>query len=238
MAEQTQQSAAVYVSWGTFEGILKQLVVGIPNVIDRSVFPGQSWAVQSQILAGMRFLGLIDEAGRPKPDLAALAVSDEHARKEKLRALLKERYAHLFALDLTKATPDQLDKAMTEHYAVNGDTREKAVRFFLGAVGYAGVPISPLFKPKGASNGGSGSPARRRRNSSPRPKADDREPEGNGAASPTPPTTGTSRTIELKSGAGSVTVLANVDMFKLTGEERTFIFGLIDSLTKYGGADQ
>jgi hypothetical protein len=46
------------------------------------------------------------------------------------------------------------------------------------------------------------------------------------------PTTGTSRTVELKSG-GTLTVMASMDVFKLTPDDRNFVFSLIDKLNEY-----
>jgi len=45
---------------------------------------------------------------------------------------------------------------MEESYNVSGDTVEKAVRFFVSALNYAGIAVSPLLK-KAGSNGAGGS---------------------------------------------------------------------------------
>lgn len=238
MAEEAK--AAVYVGWQTFSNSLDALAEGVPNVIDRSAFPNQSGGVQSQLMAGLKFLALVDEAGKPTNDLYDLAVKDQVKRKETLRRVLESRYAQLFALGLDKATPSQLSDAMAKSYNVTGDTRDKALRFFLGAAQYAGVTLSRFLIKN------DGTPIVRRRPVSRRPATDAgtrrAQTEPNIATAPMeqPPTSaGMSRSITLVSG-GSVTLSASVDMFKLSSEDRKFLFDIIDRLANYeeGGEDE
>lgn len=220
MAESVENNAAVYVAFATLKNALDQLAEGVPNRIDRSVFPGLSGGVQAQLLSGMRFLGLIDGQGKPQPALTKIAVSNEAARKRELRTILEGSYQDLFALDLTKTTPAQLGEQMTRSYKATGDTREKAVRFFLSAVEYVGIPVSTLFKKRGSTS--SASPRKRRQT---RPAATIVDAL---ASSPS----NTQKTVTLRSG-GFVTVSANADFFRLSNEDRTFVFELIDKLEEY-----
>ncbi|MEO8157407.1 MAG: DUF5343 domain-containing protein [Betaproteobacteria bacterium] len=225
MAEDVLTAAAVYVSWHTFKNAIESLAQGVPNQIDRSTFPGLSGGVQSQLLAGLKFLGLTKDDGRPTESLHALAVADEAARKEQLKKILQERYADLFALDLVKTTPNQLNERMSSIYNVTGDTRGKAVRFFLSAVGYAGIQVSRLFGSMATSNGAR---PKRRASAKPRTNAVINEEEDD-----LPPATkGPARTVNLKSG-GSLTMSATVDFFSLSQDDRTFVFALIDQMDKY-----
>lgn len=227
MSEENSTQSAVYVSWGTFNNALKSLSQGIPNVVDRSAFPGQSWAVQSQLMAAMKFLGLIEDSGKPTQHLVELATQDEEKRKTKLRFILKERYASLFALQLDKATPQQVIEELAKSYGVSGDTREKAFRFFVSAANAAGVPMSRFVLPQE-----NGQPTTRKRKYTRRSKAvsdpSDEEPD----EAPTPIPSGTSRTVTLKSG-GTLTVTASMDVFKLNPSDRIFVFSLIDKLSEY-----
>jgi len=227
-------NAAVYVAWATFKRAIEDLAQGVPNVVDRSTFPGQSWGVQSQLLAGFKFLGLTDDDGKPTPTLHALAVPDEQTRKKKLEAILRERYADLFALDLVKTTPAELDAKMSESYKVTGDTREKATRFFLAAVEYLDIPISRLFKRTSGGAPSSG-PRRRRASTSRRTIPDGDDDSDDDISPPSPP--GTARTVTLKSG-GTLTVSASLDVFKLSAADRSFLFGLIDKLEEYESANK
>lgn len=224
MSEESQRSA-VYVSWATFKNCVEQLAQGVPNVIDRTVFPGLSGGVQSQLLAGMKFLGLIDEKLRPLKDLHELAVTDEAARKKKLDGVLRKSYAELFALDLEKTTPGQALQTLREMYDVSGDTADKAMRFFLSAAEYVHVPISPLFKGTKSPSGNGGLTTPRRKSKKTAPKIDAQLVSEGGAS-------GESRTVSLRSG-GTLTISASTGWLALSTEDRTFVFELIDKLADY-----
>lgn len=225
--DEGRRPAAVYVSWVTFKNAIEQLVQGVPNQVDRSAFPTLSWAVQGQLMAGLRFLGLIDENDKPTPLLHGLAVADEAARKKKLEAVLRTRYKSLFDLDLTKATPAQVEEHLGESYGVGGDTRDKAMRFFMAALDYLEIPVSRFLKKSG--NGAPSTP-RRRRTPGPRPTRDPApEPE---PSEPKPPS-GPARTVQLKGGGGTVTVSVSLDPFALSDEDQKFVFELINRLRDY-----
>jgi hypothetical protein len=224
-----EEKSAVYVPWATFLNALDQLAQGIPNRIDRSVFPGFSGAVQAQLLAGFKFLGLTTEDGTPTPAMNSVAVSDPAARKHGLNVIIQNRYSELFDLDLTKATPSQLSERISEAYSVQGDTKKKALRFFLSAVGYLDLPISPLFKVE--KSAGSASVTTRRRRVTGRSKATTPP-----AETPKGRSSGTSRTVALRSG-GSLTLSADVDIFGLAADDREFVFKVIDTLEAYANGD-
>ena len=232
MADSEKKIAAAYVAWGTFKNALDQLSQGVPpNRIDRSVFPGMAWAIQNQLFTGLKFLGLIDEHSRPTPEMEALALGEDEAdRKLALGELLRKRYSHLFALDLKKTTPNELAQKMGEAYGVSGDTKEKAVRFFVSAAEYTGIELSPLFEAGKKTTGGVQRPANKRKartrvNSIQEPEVE---------AEPAP--TGTSRTVALKSG-GTLTLSASLDLFALMPSDRKFVFGIIDMLDGYEKGD-
>ena len=110
--EDSGSGTAAYVPWQTFMNTLDALAVNMPNRIDRSAFPGQSGAGQSQLLIAFRFLGLINDENRPTNTLLALAVADEAARKVALRKVVDDKYADLLALNLMKTTPAEFAEQM------------------------------------------------------------------------------------------------------------------------------
>lgn len=140
----TDSKAAVYVAWATFKNYIVDGHVegGLPPRIDKSIFVGQSGGVQAQLMAGLRFLNLIDDAGVPTKALHDLTDSEEGARKAAMASILQARYQELFALGLDRATAGQFRETIEKAYNVTGDTKEKAIRFFLGAAEWAGVPLS------------------------------------------------------------------------------------------------
>ncbi len=222
-SEDSPRAAAAYMPWGTFTNALDALAKNnhLPNRIDRTVFPGQSGGVQSQLISGFKFLGLIAEDGRPT-GLLQVAVTDEAARKSALRKLFEEKYADLLALNLQKTTPQQLGEQMTASYNVSGDTREKSIRFFLAGVKYLGIPASPFLSREAKAANGTATPRRRRRQRD----AIQRVPEMVSAGE------GESRSITLKSG-GMLTLSASARFFDLERSDRDFVFELLDRLRAY-----
>ncbi len=198
-----------YVPFKTFLTSIETFERGVPNQLDRSVWPSYSGAIQGQLLAAYRFLGLMDQEQVPTAALRELAASPER-RPALVRDLVERHYRALVALDLTRTSPRQLDEALRK-YGLSGATHKKAVSFFLQAVQYGGMPISPLLKAKTRT-----AAAGHRR-----------APEAAPAAGA--PTT---RTVQLRSG-GTVTVTASLDLFALSADDRAFVFDLIDRLQKY-----
>ena len=227
MADQERSVASPpYGVFATFKSSLQQLSDGMPNQIDRTVFPGTAWTAQSQLLAGLRTLGLIDDEGRPTQRLHQVAVPDEATRKRELERLVREHYERIFELDLLKTTPAELDKRMTDVYEISGDTRRKAVRFFLNALDYLGIEVSPLFaKPRTRKRANGNGTPRRRRTRSRQAGADPQEFEPTKSA-------GTSRSIPLSSG-GTLTLSVELDLLRLSPSDRQFVFELIDKLDDY-----
>lgn len=228
----SDKKAAVYLPWATFQNtIMNGFAQGLPNVIDKSLFPGQSGAVQGQIMAGLKFLGLIEENGKPTKTLHSLMDADPDGRKQVIARVIKERYAEVFAIGIEKATMQQLSDTMAAKYSVSGDTREKAVRFFLAACKFAGITVSPHLA-KGTTL--------RKRPSGPRRPRVEQQPTPTPQTQPPPPSVPlaggapgvTSQTITLTNG-GKVTLSVSVDVIKLRGEDRDFVFELIDKLDDY-----
>ena len=204
--------AVPYVPFKTFLTAVEAFERGLPNQLDRSIWPSYSGAIQGQLLAAFRFLGLIDDQHAPTAELRQL-VARPDARRGLLRKLLERAYPRLIALDLARTSPRQFEDAMRE-YGVAGATLRKAVSFFLQAARYTGLPLSVLLK---AKTRGGGAPHRRAA--------------AEAATRSTPPASA-SRVVRLKSG-GTLTLGASVDLFTLSPEDRAFVFDLIDRIEKY-----
>ena len=237
MPDDEKKGAAVYVGWGTFKNAIDQLAQGLPNRIDRTCFPGLAGGVQSQLLAALKFLDLIDDDGKPTAALRSLAAADEDGRKEHFKKMLQQHYADLFALDLTKTTPGELSETMGKSYNVSGDTKTKAIRFFLAAATWVGIPMSKLLinaAPAASSTSGNGAPRRRRSPARTRAATapnDDEEEQQYGVTA-VDSTAGTARTVNLQSG-GTLTISVSLDVLRLSAADRKFVFKLIDELEEY-----
>ncbi len=216
--------SAVYVGWNTFNNGMNRLVQAMPNRIDKTVFTGLAGGVQSQLLTGMRFLGLITKDGKPTDALRAFAVRDEPERKKQLAKILKDSYPALFDLDLSKTTEGELRDQMSASYGVAGATTDRALRFFIAAAKFAEIHISSHVK-VGAANGTT-SPRRRRVSKRPHDLPLPNIATGGG---------GETRTVRLVSG-GTLTLSATTSFMLLSPTDRSFVFELIDKLNEYMSA--
>jgi hypothetical protein len=221
------KKVTAYCPFKTFLSAIEGLEHGIPNQIDKSLWPSFSGAMQSQLLTAFRFLGLVGDGDKPETKLHEF-VENKDGRTETLRRILEDSYPELIALDLTKTTPIQFDDVLRE-YGMVGDTNIKAKAFFVKAAKYAGIPLSPLLT-KITRQGG----ARRRKSGTPSGGGEIE----NGIKQNAPsvpqaaPSSGTTRTIQLKSG-GSLTISVSVNVFDMSQSDREFVFGLIDKLQAY-----
>lgn len=223
----TEKRSAVYMPWKTLLTVFQILGDSLPTRIDRSVFRSFSGATQYEVMAGLRFLSFINDAGEPTTVLRDLLKADEAARPAILRGVLEKAYADLLTLDLSNATYQQFEERLGE-LGVNGSTKKKAARFFISAAEYTGIPLSRYIADR---KPGAGQPSQRRRRT-------------NGAVRTlTATTVATSRsvtdaptqslkTIELESG-GTVTFTGSFNLFDLTAKDRAFINAIVEALQSY-----
>jgi hypothetical protein len=170
--------APPYVGFKTFMTFLDWLgQVGVPSRIDRSFWGDRfSGAAGSQVIATLRFFGLIDKNGVPDPSLETMA-KDPVQRKSSLAALMARYNEALDGLDLERATAGELDERF-RRYDISGDTFRKAVVFFIQAAQYCGMPLSPyITKRKRITRGDAATAQPRRRGRPPKAKVEVREPE-------------------------------------------------------------
>jgi hypothetical protein len=132
----------------------------------------------------------------------------------------------LFGLDLQKTTPAELTEKMQQSFGVGGETVDRAVRFFMGAVTYLDIPVSALLRK--TSHGGFA----RRRGRTPKVQAPPPAADGRHVADGRQGQGGSSRVIELKSG-GTLTLSASLNYLSLSLADREFFNDLIDRLDEY-----
>lgn len=229
MAESGEKiTPAAYLPFKTFMSSVEVLEHGLPRRLDRSVWRSQSGVIQSQIMMALRFFGLVNDSDEPAPALHRL-VENRDRRQEHLGALLQHAYKDLMDLDLTKMSPKMLEEEMGR-YNVTGDTRKKAIRFFLAAAKFADVPMHPLLlaQTREPNNG-----ARKRQKAKPPKPVVEVEVEtpaiGSTLQKPN------RRSVRLNSG-GTVSIEFTVDFFSVTEEDRRFVLDLIDMVRKYPAA--
>ena len=131
-----------YRTFRTFIGDLREHRV--PSRIDRSVLTRFSGVVGMQLTHALRFLGLIEDDGRPTQRLKELVNAEDAARwRETLLDLLRREYAPLFAIDLEAATPSHFHDTFRKAFPAADAVVQKCVTFFLYAASDAGLTMSP-----------------------------------------------------------------------------------------------
>lgn len=150
------------ISWATFLSTLERMAADPPNRVDRSYLGSQSGTIQTYLIAAYKAFGLIDEVSRPTDHLLRFAQAED--RKDLVADLLRTHYPTIVPLGETNSTQGELSEAFGQAFdALTGESRVKAIRFFLAGAGYAGLKLSPLWKAPKAPRGGS-SPRRSSRN--------------------------------------------------------------------------
>jgi hypothetical protein len=153
-------------------------------------------------------------------------VEDKDNRPGILTAILNESYTALIDHDLTKMTPRMVEDAM-ESYNVTGDTKRKAVTFFLRAAKFVGMPMHPLLSGMVRNSG----PRKRKMKRLAVPEL----PASVDPASDNSRAQGSTKAVRLSNG-GMVTLTISSDPFTLPSKDREFVFGLVDMLQGYADA--
>jgi hypothetical protein len=136
-----------YVSYRTFHNFVDRLQEqGTPQRIDRSYWSTiLSGSTGPQLMAAMRFLGLVDTNGKPTERLKLLVPAEGEKRSQVIRSIATEAFSFVTKsnLDLSSATYAQLEEAFHNNFNLTDDVRRKCVKFFIAMAGDGGVPISP-----------------------------------------------------------------------------------------------
>jgi len=215
------------VSWDTFiRAIDKMQADGLPLRVDRSYLSSQSGNVQTYLMQALRSFGLIDEAGAPTETLKELVSGED--RPALIGDMLRRDFEPVLSLGSTAATQGQLEELWTEKYSQTGETRRKAVRFFMSGCAYAGIALSKLWKAPRVS----GSAPRKTRTVAKRVDGKSGEAGAKRVAADDD-----SYQVTLR-GGGTVTVIVAESHFNLSKnkDDRQFVFGLVDAMTDYANA--
>lgn len=210
------------VSWSTFLSTVERAASDLPNRLDRSYLSSQAGSVQTYLIAAFKSFGLIDDELRPT-GLRQFAAEPQD-RPAIMAGLLRQHYAPVVALGQTKSTPGELESCFNETFpGITGESRRKAIRFFLSAAGYANLSVSALWKVPKASSSSRRSSVKRKTSGSP---SDPPPP-----VSPAGDNTGYSTRVDI--AAGTVVLTVDVNPIQLLGEDRAFVFGLIDRMNEH-----
>jgi hypothetical protein len=221
-----------YFAFATLSGFLADLgTKPLPPQIDRSMMESKSGTDQMNLLSAMKGFGFISDDQHVNPLLVEYTQGDEETRKAIVGRLLSANYPHQLEISAQNGTEKALLDSFGDDFGIQGDTRRKAMTFFLHAARYAGIPLSPHFP---ATRAGSGNANRARRNT---PKKKVTSAAGSTiAAEARPVQGGDTYRVQLRAG-GEVTLTVSVSHFALSKnkEDRTFVNNLVDALIDYGG---
>lgn len=140
--EAAPSRAPIYVSYLTFTNLLDWLreVRTLPSEFDRSFWGGKfSGSTGTQLMSGLRFLGLLNEE-RVMPELEALALADDDERKKLIANLLRSAYGDETVSNLPKMTPRMLSDAL-KALGTTDATHRKAMSFFINAAKAVDLPV-------------------------------------------------------------------------------------------------
>jgi hypothetical protein len=142
---------ASFTALREFIGSLKG---AIPRKLDRSMMRKMSGSGQTEALAALQFLGLISADGTVSEDFRALVESHGTAQwSATLKPILDRAFTAILAIvDVKTGTQKQLRDALIAGGTGEGETLDKAQRFFITAMKDAGVAVSPWFvarRPRG-----------------------------------------------------------------------------------------
>lgn len=218
--EDDRRALPPYIPFKTLVGFIERLKeTVVPNRIDPSLLRNYSGSVGRQLIAALKFLGLIEEGGAVTDRFKTLVASFGTPQwKEALGDTIIQTYSDVTGdLDLDTATPAQLEAAF-RRYGADGDMMRKCVGFWMAAMTSAGYAISPhiLNKPRAKAERNS------RRRSGGRSVAT--EPEEQADALP-PSTSGTVRFSFPIPGKPAVTMFLPSDL----GEED---WEMVDAMMK------
>jgi hypothetical protein len=156
-----------YAAYRSFRNYIDSLRQGIPSQIDRSVMRNMSGALQSQLAATLRYLGLVNALGQPTDRLSRVVHSEGSERTGVFRDIAKVAYPFLFdGFDLKSATPKMLSDKFASMNA-SGGTIGKCVAFFIALAKDGEIPLAPHLLVKRGNRTGK---QRRFKSESPQPQ--------------------------------------------------------------------
>lgn len=142
----SQKRLPPYVSYRTFRNFIDGLQRGIPARIDRSYWGDNlSGSTGTQLVAALRFLGLVDKDSLPTNRLKTLVYARGNQRSEYLKQIASESFSFVLqsSFDCQTATYDQLDEVFKNTHQLTGDVIRKCIKFFIGLANDAAIPLSP-----------------------------------------------------------------------------------------------
>ncbi len=146
----TQLGYCPYASPANVQSVLRRIRSRtVPEEIDQRFIQGAGVpaAAAARTLRAVRYLGLLDEVGGPTPSLQALARASSDDYRKALAAILRNRYASVFATHDPGMNPQaELIDAFSGFDPASQHNRMMVL--FLGLCREAGIPVLEEPKPR------------------------------------------------------------------------------------------
>jgi len=146
-SERSRKSLPPYVSYRTFYNFIEGMQEQIPARIDRSYWGSTlSGSTGTQLMAALRYLGLVDANHRPTAQLKSLVSSKGQQRAATLKEIATGTFGFVFqgALDPQNATYAQLEEIFYDRFQCTSEVARKCIKFFIALSNDAGILLSPF----------------------------------------------------------------------------------------------
>ena len=131
--------------------------VRTPDTVDSGLLQDYGFSQPSSfaLQSTLKFLGVIDDAGKPMPAFRELQTGGDEFR-DALRPVVEQAYAELFGrLDVSRDSKDKIISFFARNYSPA--TAERAARLFLDLCGEAGIETVAQPRKRNAPSGDDGS---------------------------------------------------------------------------------
>jgi len=147
VSDKSRRRLPPYVSYRTFRNFIDELQHRMPARIDRSYWSDRlSGSTGTQLMATLRFLGLIDTGGIPTDRLKQLVPAKGSQRTELIREIAFEAFDFVLkgSFELQTATYAQLQEIFHDTFQLTSDVGRKCIKFFVALASDAEIPLSPF----------------------------------------------------------------------------------------------
>ncbi len=147
VSERLNRRSPPYVSYRTFRNFIDELQHRMPARIDRSYWGERlSGSTGVQLMAALRFMGLVDGDGVPTERLRELVAARSAQRNGLLSAIAYEAFDFVLKgrFDPQTATYAQIQEVFQNNFQLTGDVNRKCLKFFVALAGEAEIPLSPF----------------------------------------------------------------------------------------------
>jgi hypothetical protein len=218
-----------YIAFKTLIDVIERMErESPPTRVDPTYLDTYAGGYRPTVIGNLQTLGLLTKAGEPTSVLLDLVEADEATRKTLIAQLIRTSYPDVLALP-SNSTQGQFLEIFTARGA-QGDTRRKAVSFFLKASAYAGIQTGTHWKTPPASTSSS---TRRRAT---KEKNGSETPDPSGETQNSTSLSGEIVTVDL-GDAGRVVVAVDVKWLQLNDETFTSLRKAIQDLKSLAAAN-